>query len=113
MMRLTDTQLQSARGVRSQASYATIIREVEEQRGTSEGGEANVVAATRIAEFCDHFQIRGASNLRAVSRVFLELGPMSPDARDTIPLRRRGFSEDERVAAFVHWLQARKARPNL
>ena len=113
MITLSHSQIRTLEGARFGASARTILLELEQaarDAGTAPSASALGEQATRIADFCAQFLVITTGNVRKVARVHARAGIGPPDPRNAAPLRRQGFSETERVEAYVQALETGKTR---
>ena len=106
MLKLSRTQIQNFEAARRQASTQAIADKLAEN-SAEPGGEQN---AEVIAAFCAEHNILRAENMQRIALAHVKLGLAAPDAHLTVPLRRKGFGENERVRAYLYALETKKKR---
>ena len=63
-----------------------------------------------IADFCRENAVLDPQNMAEIARAHAALGVVLPQPHTSVPLRRRGFTEEERVRAYLHALRTKKKR---
>lgn len=113
MFKFSQKQIQNFEEARFQDSIRLISAEISRSNpelydGSTDHGQHE--KANHIAKFCADFLILRAENIRKITRTHLKFGTTVPEAHMTIPLRREGFSEDERTKAYLYALEEKKKR---
>lgn len=113
MLRLSQDQIvkfEEARVSDSARSIRDAITRYHPELDDGGAGTESNDRAEEIAAFCSQHVILQAKNMQQIALAHCRLGITTPDAHMAIPLRREGFSEDERVRAYLYGLEMKKTR---
>lgn len=113
MIKFSQGQIQSFEQARLQESACLINAEIARHEAGLKGQAMHPGSqdqADQIARFCSDYMILRVENMRRITRAHLKLGVTTPEPHMTVPLRRKGFSEDERVRAYLYALEDKKKR---
>jgi len=113
MLKLSKDQIQTFETARAQESARCIRAAIMRHHPDLDAGDAAHGLndrANEIADFCARFLILHAGNMQKIALAHCRLGITTPEYHMTIPLRRKGFSEDERVTAYLYALETKKKR---
>lgn len=113
MLKLSKDQILTFENARARES-ARCIREAimrhHPEFDTGDAPDGLNDRANEIADFCARFLILQAGNMQKITLAHCRFGITTPEYHMTIPLRRKGFSEDERVTAYLYALETKKKR---
>ncbi|MEQ8901403.1 MAG: hypothetical protein RID62_09295 [Roseovarius sp.] len=113
MLRLSQDQIQRFEDARVQESARSVRDTIRRHQPRRDDGRESIDLSDRadeIAAFCSRHLVLQAKNMQQIARAHCRLGIATPEDHMAIPLRRRGFSEDERVRAYLYGLEEKKKR---
>ena len=107
MLKLTNGQIKEVEGAHKQMNVQTVSRGMAQQ---GLDPNANHATAVQIAAFCSEFGIVKPQNVELITQAHLRLGMTRPPDHSTVPLRRAGFGESEKVKAYLYGIEAKERR---